>query len=551
MQLILKNGSFLKPSNFLKPTNAKMLAWSITGIFPLILLLVGIYFRIILGDFQNDPDYAYLLNGINILRFHAPAQIDHPGTPVQLIVGLISGFVWLIRTPFNGWILPADDVVLHPELYLLVISLVLNALASAALFVLGWRMFRYTGSPISAAVAQASIFFSFTALYLGLTKVAPEGLLLPLTLFLSAALVPAAFPSASPQPPQAGIIVGVLIGACLATKTNAMPLIFSIFIFRDRKMQVRTAAVAVLSAIIFTLPVAGKYREIFGYNWRMLTHNGRWGSGEQGMIAVSQYLTNIGNLYDAAPEIYISLTLCFILSILVSIGAVRSEKFELRRLLVVSAVMMIVQIAIVAKQGQGYYLAPVSGIVCLANGGICYLLLQGGIRRRMLGVAVVLALMAHGLRHGGLSAVAPIYGAAAAQREDIALQQRLAATTCRVVQGYESQTIPFKLLFGDNFADHQYLALLHKHYPDVIFYVENGRYFDTATGILKTADIDAWVGQQSCVYLLSSPLERFTPEVFGISPQHVTLIDRSQRGRVALYKIEPPTAGDSIFVKGP
>jgi hypothetical protein len=39
---------------------------------------------------------------------------------------LISGFVWLIRIPFNGWIPPGDDVVLHPELYLLVISLVLT-----------------------------------------------------------------------------------------------------------------------------------------------------------------------------------------------------------------------------------------------------------------------------------------------------------------------------------------------------------------------------------------------------------------------------------------
>ena len=129
-----------------KSSNAKILAWGITAVFPLILFFTGIYFKIIQGDFPNDPDYAYLLNGINILRWHAPTQIDHPGTPVQLIAGLVSGFVWLIRTPFNGWISPADDVVLHPELYLLVIRLVLNALSSVALFALGWCIFRCTGS---------------------------------------------------------------------------------------------------------------------------------------------------------------------------------------------------------------------------------------------------------------------------------------------------------------------------------------------------------------------------------------------------------------------
>jgi hypothetical protein len=146
--------------------------------------------------------------------------------------------------------------------------------------------------------------------------------------------------------------------------------------------------------------------------------------------------------------------------------------------------------------------------------------------------------------------VGPIYAQGAAQREDIALQERVAASACKVVNAYESQTIPFKLLFGDNFTGHQYLPLLHRHYPDLVIYVENGRYFDTATGIIHTAEVDAWVGRQNCVYLLGSP-ERFAPEAFGISLQHLTLIDRSPHGRDALYKIEPPTAGDSIFVKGP
>jgi hypothetical protein len=61
-----------------KSSNAKMLAWGITAVFPLILFFTGIYFKIILGDFPNDPDYAYLLNGINILRWHAPRRSTIP-----------------------------------------------------------------------------------------------------------------------------------------------------------------------------------------------------------------------------------------------------------------------------------------------------------------------------------------------------------------------------------------------------------------------------------------------------------------------------------------
>ncbi len=62
------------------------------------------------------------------------------------------------------------------------------------------------------------------------------------------------------------MIVGALIGACLVTKTNSAPLIFAIFIFRERKIQLMTAGAVVFSAILFTLPVAGRYGEIFGYN---------------------------------------------------------------------------------------------------------------------------------------------------------------------------------------------------------------------------------------------------------------------------------------------
>jgi hypothetical protein len=115
---------------------------------------------------------------------------------------------------------------------------------------------------------------------------------------------------------------------------------------------------------------------------------------------------------------------------------------------------MFAQIAIVAKQGQAYYLAPIFALVCLANGGISYLLLRGGILQRTLGGAVVLGFVAHGLWYGARVTMGPVYAEGTARREDIALQQRLATTACKVVFAYESQTIPYKLFFGDIFAGH-------------------------------------------------------------------------------------------------
>lgn len=533
----------------MKSSNVGIPAGAVLAVPPLVLLAVAIYFRSILDDFPGDPDYAYLLNGLNILQLRPPTHTDHPGTTVQLLAGLISGIVWLVRAPFNDWLRPVDDVLLHPESYLVVISLVFNTLSSAALFVLGWRIFRRTGSLLSAAVAQISIFLSLPALYVGLTHVAPEGLLLPLILFLAAAMVPAAFASASPAPWKTGAIVGALIGACLATKTSALPLVFSILIFRERRIQVAAAASAVLAGFVCTLPVAGKYGGIIGYNWRMLTHIGPWGTGAQGVLP-SQYWTTLRDLYSTVPEVYLSFTLCLALALLIRIGAIRSEKFALTRLFVVLAVVMAAQIAMVAKQGQVHYLVPVAATVCLANAAACFLLLQGGITRRASGLILVLALVAHGLWHGGRDALRVAHANGAQRRDNNAVQDRLAAADCKIVYAYENQTIPYKLFFGDHFADANYISSLHRLYPNVIFYNEPKRLFDTAEGILDSAQANEWVGRQKCVYLVASPMERFTPESFGISPDYLTLIDRSQQGMasVAIYRIRSPAPGESIFV---
>jgi hypothetical protein len=203
---------------------------AVLAVLPLVLLAVAIYFRSATGDFSGDPDYAYLLNALKISQLRPPNHVDHPGTTVQIVAGFIVRVCWLARLPFNGRISAVDDVLLHPEWYLGGIRLAFSALTCGALFALGWRIFHATGSLAASLVAQVSVSFSYPTMFFGLTEVGPEGLLLPLTLFLAAAIVPAAFASDSRSASdpslssRTGAIVGVLIGACLMTKTNARPL---------------------------------------------------------------------------------------------------------------------------------------------------------------------------------------------------------------------------------------------------------------------------------------------------------------------------------------
>jgi hypothetical protein len=532
----------------LGPGRLDKLHAAVIAILPLVLLGVATYFRHVLDHSVGDPDYQYLLNGLNILQFRGPGQIDHPGTPVQLLAGLISGVVWLARVPFGAGPSPADDVFRQPELYLGIIRLVFDLFSSAALFALGWRIFSYSGSVVAAITAQVSIFFSYPALTFGLTQVSPEGLLLPLTLTLAAAMVPAAFASDTTDLARTAALVGVLIGACLATKTNALPLIFCFYIF-ERKIGELAVKWAVFSLVVLTLPVIGKYGAIITFNWRMLTHVGKWGTGESRVIDPVQYWTALKQMYFDVPEIYISFALCLILALLTATKIMRTEKFTLTRLLVVSAAVEFAQIALVAKYGQGHYLVPVSATVCLANAGICLVLLRGGMVRRVTAVVAVLALVCLGLTHGAPIALNWVYVNAVERRDNSAVLERFSAPGCKLIHAYESQTIPFKLRFGITTSGLFHLPALYRAYPEALFYQERDRAIETATGLIRKPDIDAWV-RQNCVYLVSSTLERFTPDFFGILPDHLAQIDRSPHGvsSVAIYRIVPAAAGQSIFI---
>jgi hypothetical protein len=299
--------------------------------------------------------------------------------------------------------------------------------------------------------------------------------------------------------------------------------------------------------------VASQYGNIIRYNLRMLTHVGPWGTGEAGVVP-SEYWSNIkDNLFPTVPEVYLSFALCLVLSLLISTGVLRSEKFALTRLLVVSAAMQLAQVLIVAKEPHIHYMVPATAMVCLANGGIAFLLLQGGIMRRVTGFMIITALITDGLWHGGRAAVKAVHANGIERLDNRAVAERFTASECKIVYAYENSTIPFKLVFGDHFADSHYLQSIHRLYPSAVFYNERDRSFDTADGILDSAAANAWVGRQTCVYLISSPLERFTPGQFGISSEHVTLIDRSQHrmGSVVVYRINPPAAGESIFLTRP
>src|ERR1700691_5195368 len=155
------------------------------AIIPLFLPLFAIHITNEIGSFDGDPDYAYLLNALNVLYLHAPRLDSHPGTPVTMISAVIMGVLWLGRLSWTG--LTAErDVLLHPETYLYCISFVFAVLSAGAIYFFGWRLRWVTGSITVAIVGQLSFLLSMHRVTIGLQHADPESLLIGLTILLAA-----------------------------------------------------------------------------------------------------------------------------------------------------------------------------------------------------------------------------------------------------------------------------------------------------------------------------------------------------------------------------
>jgi len=115
-------------------------------IIPLLYFIAASYFRNLLGNLSLrscDPEYIYFMSGLTVADgVLKVGHIDNPGTPLQLLVALVFKIVFLIRstpTPF------LEDVLLHPDLYIGVVSQTIAALTTILLMFTGWKVFKYTG----------------------------------------------------------------------------------------------------------------------------------------------------------------------------------------------------------------------------------------------------------------------------------------------------------------------------------------------------------------------------------------------------------------------
>jgi hypothetical protein len=358
--------------------NRKPIAWLLLSVLPLLMILVTFQVQRAGGPYwlrsNLDPTYPYLLNSLNVANGHRPFLTEHPGTPVEVVGGVI------IRA-LNGVTserATAEKVIASPEYYIGFLNKVFIIFYALCLLVSGYVAFSVTQDILSAIAVQASPLIS-TTIFTGLMGLRPEPMLVSIsTLFVVLILLTLKFDSAK-YARRYSLAFGLLAGVGMACKFTFFPLVLTpIILLPSWKHRMRYALSALAAFVISIAPIIAPYqlRGLFGLIFQTTVHTGEYGTGSAGLINIKNYLDG-ALLLIKGDTLFFMVVMAGLLALIVGRGWLRLPGARYRALLAVS-IAEVFQLLLVAKQPAQRYLLPV-----LALGGLNLILVLDSFKQRL------------------------------------------------------------------------------------------------------------------------------------------------------------------------
>lgn len=267
---------------------SKFLKYSVV-ILPLIFLLAGLNMH--KAKYANDPDYIYLLNAVAICDGKSVGHIDNPGTTVMQIAAATITIMHFVSNPENDTLV--THVLKNPDKYLEVIRTVLLVLNTIVLFLLGWLALVKLKSVIVALLLQTFTFISTNTLDHVWTKLSPE----PVLFFVTCIYIIYILYFYSDKEKDSWkhvIIFAAITGVGLATKATFLPLvIFPLIILPSLKKKLFYLLGIFPSFFLCTIPAIPEYNNMFFWFRNLITHSGKYGSGEKVFVDLQTYFPNM------------------------------------------------------------------------------------------------------------------------------------------------------------------------------------------------------------------------------------------------------------------
>ncbi len=328
-------------------------------LFSLVYFIISSYFRHLLGNLSLrtcDPEYIYFMSGLTMADGTLKVgHFDNPGTPLQLLVALIFRIVYAVRStpvPF------VEDVFIHPDLYLGVVSQSIAAFIMLLLLFAGMQVLKFTGNIAYALLLQTSVFLP--VIWYDLTgRVMPE-LLMPFPVVLLMVLIIALYHKKEKITMRELLFFSLLSAFGLSIKLSFLPLLVIPFVLVDgwrKKLLFLGFSIALF--LIMALPMTLRLGIFLSWVKELFLHSGQYGGGEANIVDFSSLAVNLKELYGYEKRyFYLFFSLIAILVGYVLFSRKRADKKILWLAIAVIAAISL-QIVMVGKHYAHHYFIPV------------------------------------------------------------------------------------------------------------------------------------------------------------------------------------------------
>jgi hypothetical protein len=447
-----------------RQTTPAKVRWLYFLVLPALFLVLHLIFVRAQGPFflgsNIDPDYAYLFNSLNIATGKSPQHVDHPGTTVQVLGGLVLR----LAHPFSSHAEIIEAVLKDPERHLHWINFTWAVIYAASLSFIGVLVWLRSGRWLSAVLLQAAPFL-LGELFRVVARVNPDPMLILSGILLAATLYLKSLRERSCFRGVCGL--GFLAALGIATKLSFVPLpLAALACLRTWKERAAYLGCAGFFTCLLLIPLVPQAERHLRWVQSLIVHERHYGQGGTGFLP-PEYFSNLGRLVTANPWTCTLIAASWVLAVYALRRCRKQPSAQVRRwslLLAGLTAAQTLQMLMVVKYASWRYLLPMLAfcplniVLLLEIAGLIWGNRSWWLRPRWLHVAL-------------LCVALTIFGAKIKEQYDT-LAQRHAdrMRMARVLQGeFKDQTQVYywgasslyhALWFGNHYAGQHYTPAL-------------------------------------------------------------------------------------------
>ena len=319
-------------------------------------------------EFGQDPNYIYLCNALNLASHSGPVNTYvNPGTTVVELSAVIMKISYLFRTTKDDI---STDVLKNPQYYIKIIVRTFDVMNSVLILLLGLFILRMTHELTYSLLFQSIPMFSGSTIEWCFQSLCPEPVIFAavivfVMLFLwkfyfnnpFGEVNIKYFKNKEIRIDKFIILFGILMGFCLVTKINTIPLIILPLLFiPEFKNKCIFLLTLFVSFFVFSLPIQHHYKIMMSWYLRTISHTDLYGSGNAGFIDPGSFATNF--LVTMKSDRIILFVI--MISLLIVILQIIRKKNDIHlKILSILVLVQLIDLLMVLKHFNLHYFIPI------------------------------------------------------------------------------------------------------------------------------------------------------------------------------------------------